>query len=55
MYSSEEQEVEAVFDKEKRYIMQTYRRPRMVISEGKGARLKDLLGNEYIDCVGGMR
>ena len=53
-YSRREQEVEAVFDKEKRYIMQTYRRPRIVISEGKGARLKDVLGNEYIDCVGGI-
>ncbi len=43
-----------VIEKEKRYIMQTYKRQRVVIKEGKGARVKDFLGNEYIDCVGGI-
>ncbi len=50
MFSSQEE----VIEKEKRYIMQTYRRPRIVIEEGKGAIVKDFLGNEYIDCVGGI-
>jgi acetylornithine/N-succinyldiaminopimelate aminotransferase len=50
MFSSQTE----VFEKEKRYIMQTYRRPQLVIKEGKGAILKDFFGNEYIDCVGGI-
>jgi acetylornithine/N-succinyldiaminopimelate aminotransferase len=45
---------EEVFEKEKRYLMQTYKRPRIVIKEGKGAIVKDFFGNEYIDCVGGI-
>ena len=50
MFSSQEE----VFDNEKRYLMQTYKRPQLIIKEGKGAILKDFLGNEYIDCVGGI-
>ncbi|HUV79496.1 MAG TPA: aminotransferase class III-fold pyridoxal phosphate-dependent enzyme, partial [Candidatus Bathyarchaeia archaeon] len=50
MFSSQE----AVIEKEKRYIMQTYKRQRIVIKEGKGAIVKDFFGNEYIDCVGGI-
>lgn len=50
MFSSQEE----VFELEKRYIMQTYRRPQLVITEGKGAIVKDFFGNEYIDCVGGI-
>jgi len=50
MFSSPEE----VFEKEKKYIMQTYKRPRIVIKEGKGATVKDSFGKEYIDCVGGI-
>jgi acetylornithine/N-succinyldiaminopimelate aminotransferase len=50
MFSSQEE----VFDNEKRYIMQTYKRPQLLIKEGKGAILKDFFGNEYIDCVAGI-
>lgn len=50
MFSSPEE----VFEKEKRYLMQTYKRPRIVIKEGKGAIVRDFFGNEYIDCVGGI-
>ena len=50
MFSSQEE----VFEKEKKYIMQTYKRPRIVIKEGKGATVKDSFGKEYIDCVGGI-
>ncbi|MHC1624357.1 MAG: acetylornithine transaminase [Candidatus Methanospirareceae archaeon] len=50
MFSSPEE----IFEKEKRYIMQTYRRPQIVIEEGKGAIVKDSVGNEYIDCVAGI-
>jgi len=45
---------EAIIEKEKRYLMQTYRRSRVVLNEGRGAIVKDLSGNEYIDCVGGI-
>ena len=50
MFSSQEE----IIEREKQYIMQTYRRPQLVIKEGKGAILKDFFGNEYIDCVGGI-
>ena len=50
MFSSQEE----VIEKEKRYIMQTYKRQRIVLKEGKGAIVNDFFGNEYIDCVGGI-
>jgi acetylornithine/N-succinyldiaminopimelate aminotransferase len=50
MFSSQEE----VFEKEKRYIMQTYKRPRIVLKAGKGAKVTDFAGNEYIDCVAGI-
>ncbi|MBL7118134.1 MAG: aminotransferase class III-fold pyridoxal phosphate-dependent enzyme, partial [Candidatus Syntrophoarchaeum sp.] len=50
MFSSPEE----VFEKEKKYIMQTYKRPQIVIKEGKSAIVKDSFGKEYIDCVGGI-
>lgn len=50
MFSSPEE----VFEKEKKYMMPVYKRPRIVIREGKGATVKDFFGNEYIDCVGGI-
>ena len=49
IWSSEE-----LFEKERRYLMQTYRRSRVVLKEGRGAIVKDLSDNEYIDCVGGI-
>jgi len=50
MFSSQEE----VFEKEKKYIMQTYKRPRIVLKEGNGAIVKDFFGHEYIDCVAGI-
>jgi len=50
MFSSPEE----VFEKEKKYMMPVYKRPRIVITEGKGATVSDSFGNEYIDCVGGI-
>jgi len=50
MFSSPEE----VFAKEKKYMMQTYKRPRIVLREGKGATVKDFFGREYMDCVGGI-
>jgi acetylornithine/N-succinyldiaminopimelate aminotransferase len=43
-----------VVEKEQRYIMPTYRRQPIVITEGAGARVKDINGRAYIDCVGGI-
>jgi acetylornithine/N-succinyldiaminopimelate aminotransferase len=45
---------EEVFEKEKRYMMPVYKRPRIVIESGKGAKVKDYTGKEYIDCVAGI-
>ncbi len=45
---------EEIIDKEKKFIMPTYTRPGVVLTEGKGAILKDYTGKEYIDCVGGI-
>jgi acetylornithine/N-succinyldiaminopimelate aminotransferase len=50
MFSTQEE----VFDKERKYMMPVYKRPRIVIKEGKGAKVKDSTGKEYIDCVGGI-
>ncbi|HID19479.1 MAG TPA: acetylornithine transaminase [Methanophagales archaeon] len=50
MFSSQEE----VFEKEKKYMMPVYKRPRMVIESGKGATVKDYTGKEYIDCVAGI-
>ena len=34
--------------------MQTYGRQPLVLSEGKGAVVRDIYGKEYIDCVAGI-
>jgi len=39
MFSSPEE----AFEKEKKYMMQTHKRPRIVMKEGKGATVKDFL------------
>jgi acetylornithine/N-succinyldiaminopimelate aminotransferase len=50
MFSSPEE----VFEKEKKYMMPVYKRPRIVLKAGKGATVKDFAGKAYIDCVGGI-
>ncbi len=45
---------EEVFEKEKRYMMPVYKRPRIVIESGKGAKVTDFTGKAYIDCVAGI-
>ncbi|VUT25650.1 MAG: Glutamate-1-semialdehyde 2,1-aminomutase [Candidatus Methanolliviera sp. GoM_asphalt] len=45
---------EEVFKKESRYIFQTYTRQPIVIVRGEGARVWDINGKEYIDCVAGI-
>ena len=43
-----------IIEKERKYIMQSYGRQKIVIVEGKGAVVKDINGREYIDCVAGI-
>ena len=45
---------EEVFEKEKRYMMPVYKRPRIVIESGICAKVTDYTGKEYIDCVAGI-
>ncbi|MHA2365759.1 MAG: aspartate aminotransferase family protein [Candidatus Hodarchaeales archaeon] len=43
-----------VTEKDDQYFVQGYKRIPVVITEGKGATLKDIEGNEYIDCIAGI-
>ncbi len=43
-----------VFEQERRYIMPTYKRQPIVLTEGRGAVVRDSSGREYIDCVAGI-
>ncbi|MGC1171074.1 MAG: aminotransferase class III-fold pyridoxal phosphate-dependent enzyme, partial [Candidatus Acidiferrales bacterium] len=39
---------------EARYLMNTYRRPPVVFTRGRGCRLYDSQGREYLDFLGGI-
>src|SRR5579863_9947749 len=39
---------------EARYLMNTYRRPPVVFTRGRGCRLYDSAGREYLDFLGGL-
>ncbi|MHA1963458.1 MAG: aspartate aminotransferase family protein [Candidatus Thorarchaeota archaeon] len=43
-----------IMELDKEYYQQGYARVPLVIVEGKGAILKDIEGNEYIDCFAGI-
>ncbi|MHA2146710.1 MAG: aspartate aminotransferase family protein [Candidatus Thorarchaeota archaeon] len=45
---------EEIMRLEKKYYQQGYARVPLVIVEGKGVILKDIEGNEYIDCFAGI-
>ncbi len=45
---------EEIRAEESRYLMNTYRRPPMVFTRGKGCRLYDSEGGEYLDFLGGI-
>lgn len=45
---------EEIRAEESRYLMNTYRRPPMVFTRGKGCRLYDSEGREYLDFLGGI-
>jgi acetylornithine/N-succinyldiaminopimelate aminotransferase len=44
----------SIIEKDSKYVMQTYGRQPLVLSEGKGAVVRDIYGKEYIDCVAGI-
>jgi acetylornithine/N-succinyldiaminopimelate aminotransferase len=43
-----------ILGEESRYLMKTYRRPPIVFTRGRGARLFDSQGRHYLDFVGGI-
>lgn len=43
-----------IFERETKYIFHTYDRQPVVITKGKGSKVWDINGKEYIDCVGGI-
>ncbi len=43
-----------LIENEKKYLMQTYNRPNMVLDKGKGLKVWDLEGKLYYDFVGGI-
>ena len=45
---------DSIIEKDSKYVMQTYGREPLVLSEGKGAVVRDIYGKEYIDCVAGI-
>jgi 4-aminobutyrate aminotransferase/(S)-3-amino-2-methylpropionate transaminase len=45
---------EDVIKKDKNYYLQGYSRVPLIITEGKGAEVKDIDGKEYIDCFAGI-
>lgn len=45
---------EDVVQKDKKYLIQCVQRQPVVLTEGKGALVKDMNGKEYIDCFSGI-
>ena len=44
----------SIVEKDSKYVMQSYGRQPLVLSQGKGAIVQDIYGKEYIDCVAGI-
>ena len=43
-----------LIENEKKYLMQTYTRPAMVLDKGEGMKVWDLEGKQYYDFIGGI-
>ncbi len=43
-----------LIEDEKKYLIQTYQRPQMIIDRGEGIKVWDLEGREYYDFIGGI-
>lgn len=53
-YNSSSSDSRSVFDKDAKYVMQTYGRQPIVIDRAKGSLVYDIEGREYVDCVAGI-
>ncbi len=53
-YNSSSSDSNSIFDKDTKYVMQTYGRQPIVLDSGKGSLVYDIEGREYIDCVAGI-
>lgn len=49
-----DERLESIKDADARYVMQTYRRLPVAFVRGRGTRLWDTAGREYLDLVGGL-
>lgn len=47
-------ETKELIENEKKYLMQTYTRPAMVLDRGEGMKVWDLQGKMYYDFIGGI-
>ncbi|MDD3539516.1 MAG: aminotransferase class III-fold pyridoxal phosphate-dependent enzyme, partial [Atribacterota bacterium] len=43
-----------LIEDEKKYLIQTYQRPAMILDRGEGIKVWDLEGKEYYDFIGGI-
>jgi acetylornithine aminotransferase/acetylornithine/N-succinyldiaminopimelate aminotransferase len=43
-----------LIENEKKYLMQTYTRPAMILDKGEGMKVWDLEGKQYYDFIGGI-
>lgn len=53
-YNSSSSDSQTIFDKDSKYVMQTYGRQPIVLESGKGSLVYDIEGREYVDCVAGI-
>ena len=53
-YTSSSSESKSIFEKDSKYVMQTYGRQPVVLESGKGSLVYDIEGREYVDCVAGI-
>ncbi|WP_292471503.1 acetylornithine transaminase [Methanolobus sp.] len=53
-YISSSSDSQSIFDKDSKYVMQTYGRQPIVLDSGKGSLVYDIEGREYVDCVAGI-
>ncbi|WP_135610937.1 acetylornithine transaminase [Methanococcoides sp. AM1] len=44
----------SIVEKDGKYVMQTYTRQPIALESGKGSVVRDINGNEFIDCVAGI-
>lgn len=45
---------DSIVEQDKKYVMQTYTRQPIALVSGEGSVVRDIKGNEFIDCVAGI-